>query len=49
MIKVAYLGPSGTFSEEAALKYIADTNVDRHMLDSIPDVLEAVSNDEVDK
>ncbi len=49
MIKVAYLGPSGTFSEEAALKYFADTNVDWHMLDSIPDVLEAVSNDEVDK
>lgn len=49
MIKIAYLGPSGTFSEEAALKYFAGTDVDWHMLDSIPDVLEAVSNDEVDK
>lgn len=48
-MKVAYLGPSGTFSEEAALKFFADTRTEWHMLDSIPDVLEAVSNDEVDK
>lgn len=48
-MKVAYLGPSGTFSEEAALKYYADRNADWRMYDSIPDVLEAVSNGEVDQ
>lgn len=49
MVKVAYLGPNGTFSEEAALKFFADTNTEWFMLDSIPDVLEAVNNDSVDK
>jgi Prephenate dehydratase len=49
MIKVAYLGPNGTFSEEAALKFFRETDTEWVMLDSIPDVLEAVSRDEVDK
>ncbi|GMK46859.1 prephenate dehydratase [Paenibacillus glycanilyticus] len=49
MNKVAYLGPNGTFSEEAALKFFEGTDTEWVMLSSIPDVLEAVSRDEVDK
>jgi prephenate dehydratase len=49
MSKVAYLGPKGTFSEEAAHRFFEDKNTEWFMLDSILDVLEAVSNDQVDK
>ncbi|GLX70381.1 prephenate dehydratase [Paenibacillus glycanilyticus] len=50
MSKIAYLGPNGTFSEEAALKFFAeDADTEWVMLDSIPDVLEAVSLNVVDK
>jgi prephenate dehydratase len=48
MLKVAYLGPKGTFSEEAALQYFSDQTM-LVMYESIPDVLEAVENGEVDK
>ncbi|MGZ9586721.1 prephenate dehydratase [Paenibacillus marinisediminis] len=48
MVKVAYLGPRGTFSEEAAHQYFVD-HTNWVMYDSILDVLEAVSNEEVDK
>ncbi|NIK78988.1 prephenate dehydratase [Paenibacillus castaneae] len=48
MIKVAYLGPKGTFSEEAAHQFFSD-QTSWHMYDSISDVLEAVSNEDVDK
>lgn len=48
MIRVAYLGPKGTFSEEAAHQFFPkDTTW--VMYESILDVLEAVHNDEVDK
>lgn len=49
MNKVAYLGPMGTFSEEAAHAYFKDQNTEWFMFDSISDVLEAVSHDAVDK
>jgi prephenate dehydratase len=49
MSKVAYLGPKGTFSEEAAQKFFDDKNTEWFMFESIQDVLEAVSNEEVDK
>ncbi|PWW02792.1 prephenate dehydratase/chorismate mutase/prephenate dehydratase [Paenibacillus cellulosilyticus] len=48
MIRVAYLGPKGTFSEEAAHQYFAN-NTTWVMYESILDVLEAVHNGEVDK
>lgn len=48
MIKVAYLGPKGTFSEEAAHQYFSD-QTEWVMHESILDVLEAVHNEEVEK
>lgn len=49
-MKVAYLGPKGTFSEEAALKYFQPNGgTELMMYDSIFDVLEAVDEREVDK
>ncbi|MGM0881255.1 MAG: prephenate dehydratase [Bacillota bacterium] len=48
MLKVAYLGPSGTFSEEAAHQFFSD-QTEWVMYESILDVLEAVYNEEVDK
>ncbi|MDM5336618.1 prephenate dehydratase [Fictibacillus enclensis] len=43
-MKVAYLGPHGTFSEEAAHRYFKDRHIDWHMCDSVPEVLEAVGD-----
>lgn len=48
MLKVAYLGPKGTFSEEAAHQFFSD-QTKWVMYESIMDVLEAVYNEEVDK
>lgn len=47
-MKVAYLGPRGTFSEEAATRYFKDAD-ELLPRDSIPDVLESVHNGEADK
>lgn len=47
-MKVAYLGPSGTFSEEAARQYFRDDEK-FYMYDTIPDVIEAVGEHRVDK
>lgn len=41
-MKVAYLGPHGTFSEEAAHRYFKGEDVVWLMCDSVPEVLEAV-------
>ncbi|MDM5197460.1 prephenate dehydratase [Fictibacillus enclensis] len=43
-MKVAYLGPHGTFSEEAAHRYFKDRHIDWHICDSVPEVLEAVGD-----
>lgn len=49
-MKVAYLGPKGTFSEEAALKYFSDEdNINLIMHGTILDVLEAVAEGRMDK
>jgi prephenate dehydratase len=48
MIRVAYLGPKGTFSEEAAHQFFSEQTA-WVMHESIMDVLEAVHKDEVDK
>lgn len=48
-MKVAYLGPNGTFSEEAAVQYFNNEHVDFEMYDTIPDVVEAVGESLVDK
>lgn len=48
-MKVAYLGPKGTFSEEAAVRYFAETDVDLVEYKTILDVLEAVSDQKADK
>ncbi|MEK4511094.1 prephenate dehydratase [Paenibacillus sp. FSL K6-2524] len=48
-MKVAYLGPEGTFSEEAAVKYFNEDEVEFYMYDTIPDVIEAVGEYRVDK
>ena len=42
-IIVAYLGPRGTFSEQAAEKYFTSSNVDLRPYSSITEVFEAVS------
>ncbi|GGH27262.1 prephenate dehydratase [Paenibacillus segetis] len=47
-MKVAYLGPEGTFSEEAAIQYFNKDQVEFCMYDSIPDVIEAVGEFRVD-
>lgn len=48
MNRVAYLGPKGMFSEEAALQFFSEQTI-WVMYESILDVLEAVHNEEVDK
>ncbi|MNI24900.1 Prephenate dehydratase [compost metagenome] len=48
MIRVAYLGPKGTFSEEAAHQFFSEETT-WVMHESIMDVLESVHNEEVDK
>lgn len=48
-MKVAYLGPKGTFSEEAARKYFPPNGKEFVMYDAILDVLEAVAEGEADK
>ncbi|MBM7645979.1 prephenate dehydratase [Scopulibacillus daqui] len=48
-MKIAYLGPKGTFSEEAACRYFAREETDWHISHSILDVLEAVREGTVDK
>jgi len=48
-MKVAYLGPNGTFSEEAAQRYFRNEDADFKMYETIPDVIEAVGEERVDK
>jgi prephenate dehydratase len=48
-MKVAYLGPQGSFSEEAAFRYFTSDDVEWHKSDSIVDVLEAVDEGKADK
>jgi prephenate dehydratase len=48
-MKVAYLGPQGSFSEEAAFRYFKNDNVEWYKSDSIVDVLEAVWEGKADK
>ncbi|URN93763.1 MAG: prephenate dehydratase [Candidatus Pristimantibacillus lignocellulolyticus] len=48
-MKVAYLGPNGTFSEEAAKQYFIEDEVEFFLLNTIPDVIEAVGDSTVDK
>ncbi|MBH0170246.1 prephenate dehydratase [Fictibacillus sp. 18YEL24] len=48
-MKVAYLGPQGSFSEEAAFRYFADHENEWYKSDSIVDVLEAVEEGIADK
>ncbi len=48
-VKVAYLGPQGTFSEEAAFRYFSSNKVEWLMCESILDVLDAVKEHRVDK
>lgn len=48
-MRVAYLGPKGTFSEEAAIKYYQGQEIELVMYNTIIDVLEAVSERQVDK
>ena len=48
-MKIAYLGPKGTFSEEAAMRYFAGQNIEPVMYKAIPDVLDAVEEHAVDQ
>ncbi|MFC0189413.1 prephenate dehydratase [Fictibacillus aquaticus] len=48
-MRVAYLGPQGSFSEEAALRYFTNEDVEWHKSGSIVDVLEAVGDGTADK
>lgn len=46
---VAYLGPKGSFSEEAASRYFTPDNNEWYMCDTILDVLESVGEHKADK
>ena len=46
-VKVAYLGPQGTFSQAAALNHF-EYDCDLHDCDSIDDVFSVVASSEVD-
>ncbi|OOE12442.1 prephenate dehydratase [Fictibacillus arsenicus] len=48
-MKVAYLGPQGSFSEEAAFRCFTSDDVEWYKSDSIVDVLEAVWEGKADK
>lgn len=48
-MRVAYLGPQGSFSEEAAFQYFSTENVEWYMCDTILEVLEAVAELKADK
>jgi prephenate dehydratase len=48
-VRVAYLGPQGSFSEEAAFQYFTTDNVEWYMCDTILEVLEAVGESKADK
>ncbi|MBS4178923.1 prephenate dehydratase [Lederbergia citrea] len=48
-MKVAYLGPRGTFSEEAAMRYFSNTDIEPIPYGNIVDVLEAVDEQQVEK
>lgn len=48
-MKVACLGPKGTFSEEAATQYFNPDELELTMYDTIPDVIEAIGESQVDK
>ncbi|RHW42031.1 prephenate dehydratase [Neobacillus notoginsengisoli] len=48
-MKVAYLGPHGSFSEEAAFKTFKNGEADWQLCDSILEVLEAVGDRKVEK
>jgi len=45
-VKVAYLGPIGSYSYEAAKRFIKDENIDLLPCDTIDDVFEVVDEDE---
>lgn len=48
-MRVGYLGPRGTFTEEASLRYFSGQNVEWTMYPSILDVLEAVQENEIER
>jgi prephenate dehydratase len=48
-MKIAYLGPQGTFSEEAAIRFFTGHDVEWIICDSIFDVLECVAEQQADK
>ncbi|WP_226537346.1 prephenate dehydratase [Fictibacillus halophilus] len=48
-MKVAYLGPQGSFSEEAAFRFFTSDDIEWYKSDSIVDVLEAVWEGKADK
>jgi len=48
-MKIAYLGPRGTFSEEAATRFYRGRDVEFVMCDTIPDVIEAVGENRADQ
>ncbi|MDP4163785.1 MAG: prephenate dehydratase domain-containing protein, partial [Bacillota bacterium] len=48
-MRVAYLGPHGSFSEEAAFQYYAGEDIEWFSCDTILDVLESVGVHKADK
>lgn len=48
-MKAACLGPKGTFSEEAALRYYHGMDIEVELYETIPDVIEAIGERKVDQ
>jgi len=48
-VKIAYLGPQGSFSEEAACQYFTTYNTEWYMCETIIEVLEAVGENKAEK
>jgi len=49
MLKIGYLGPEGTFSHEALLKYYKGTNYEAVSFPTIPDILISVEKELIDE
>jgi prephenate dehydratase len=48
-MKIGYLGPSGTFSEEASFRYFTDPSTERIAYPTFLDIFDAIQEEEIDQ